>query len=415
MQSKVDLYNILKVPRTATPDELKKSFKRLAMEYHPDKTKGDKTKEEYFKQVTDAFSILSDPKKREMYDKYGVVSDNEMGHGGMPPGFEDIFQNIFGGGGMPMGGMPMGGGVSFMFGGGGGGDSPFDVLGSMFGGGMRGPRGHNESIEKIDVPITLKEVYYGTTKKVEFEILDMCQKCNGCGACDASSIIKCMTCKGEGHIARQINPFMATMVTCDSCGGNGSTIRLGKECLSCRGSKTQYTKKTFELALPKGIPNGREVKMAHKGSWNPKSKQYGHIVFRFNYSLPANVSLDGSDVIYKLDMTLSDLLCGFEKDIDIYGDVYRIVSHGYYNPTKPHTIVGMGMPDGQRKQHGNWIINFNVTYDDTSRLSRYPDVFQKMLKVKTPSAALPNSNMHLIELNKPQIYQPTVPEPIAAM
>jgi molecular chaperone DnaJ len=411
MQAKVDLYNILKVPRTATPEELKRSFKILAMEYHPDKTKGDKTKEEYFKQVTDAYSILSDPKKKEMYDKYGVVSENEMGHGGMPPGFEDIFQNIFGGGmGMPMGG----GGVSFMFGGGGGGDSPFDMLGNMFGGGgMRGNRGHAESIEKIDVPISLKEVYYGTTKKVEFEIVDMCQKCNGCGACDASSIIKCMTCKGEGHVARQINPFMMSMTTCESCRGNGSTIKLGKECLSCRGSKTQYTKKTFELALPKGIPNGREVKMAHKGSWNPSSKQYGHIVFRFNYSIPAHVSLDGSDVLYKLDITLSDLLCGFEKDIDIYGETYRIVSHGYFKPTKSHIIAGMGMPDGgHRKHHGNWIINFNVVYEDTSRLSRYPDVFQKMLKIKAPSSTLPNPAMHLVELNKPQH---TVPEPIAAM
>ena len=390
MQQKADLYDILKVPRNASPEEIKKSFRKLAMEYHPDKTKGDKTKEEYFKQVTDAFSVLSDPKKKDMYDKYGVMSENEMGHGGMPPGFEDIFQNIFGG-------AAGGGGVSFMFGGGGGPGGMQDVFGNMFGHHQRG----HESFEKIDVPISLKEVYHGTTKKVEFEILDMCQKCSGSGACDPSFVIKCMTCKGEGHVARQVNPFMMTMMKCDSCGGNGTTIKAGKECNTCRGSKTQYTRKTFELAIPRGIPNGREVKMANKGSWNPQSKQSGHILFRFVYTMPSHVTLDGADVHYKLDITLGDLLCGFEKDIDIYGETHRVVSHCYFKPTKPHIIAGMGLPD-HKKHHGNWVIDFNVVFEETSRISRYPDVFQKILKVK-PATGPPTKGGNVIELNKPPI------------
>jgi molecular chaperone DnaJ len=400
MQQKADLYDILKVARNASPEEIKRSFKKLAMEYHPDKTKGDKTKEEYFKQVTDAFSVLSDPKKKDMYDKFGVVGENEMGHGGMPPGFEDIFQNIFGGGMGGSGGIPGMGGVSFMFGGGGGGGI-HDVFGNMFSGAGHHQRSH-ESIEKIDVPITLKEVYHGTTKKVEFEILDMCQKCSGSGACDPTFVIKCMTCKGEGHVARQVNPFMMTMMKCDSCGGDGTTIKAGKECNTCRGSKTQYTRKTFELAIPKGIPNGREVKMANKGSWNPKSKQSGHILFRFVYTMPSHVTLDGADVHYKLDITLGDLLCGFEKEIELYGEPHRVVSHCYFKPTKPHIIVGMGLPD-HKKYHGNWVIDFNVVFEETSRISRYPDVFQKILKTKPVASPPTKGGENIIELNKPPV------------
>jgi DnaJ-class molecular chaperone len=373
-----DLYDALKISKGASTDEIRKAFKRQAMEYHPDKTAGDKEKEEQFKKINEAYSVLSDPQKRDMYDKFGVV---DGGAGGGPgPDISDLFKNMFnGGGGMPGGG----GGFSFVFGGGppgGGGGGMEDILGQMFGGGG-GPGRQSQQHELIDVPISLTELYHGTTKKIEFEILDMCHKCQGSGAQDPSHILKCMMCKGEGHVNIQINHFMTTTVTCDSCGGQGTTIKNNKFCSSCNGKKTQYTKKTFELAIPKGISNGHAVRMNGKGSWNEQTKQHGVMVFRIIHNIQPPFSLQGSDVSYKMDVTLDELLCGFEKEIDLYGEKKKVISPGYFNPSKPHVTPGKGLPTS-KKNNGNFVINWNVIFEDSPRLAKYNDVFQKVMKRK---------------------------------
>lgn len=374
-------YEELNISKSASADEIKKAYKRKAVEYHPDKTAGDKEKEEKFKKINEAYSILSDPKKKEMYDRFGTV-DNTAGN--MPEDVQDIFSKMFSGamgGGIPgMGGMP--GGFSFMFSGsdGGAGASLEDIFGQMFGGG----HGCSVHTEKIDVPITLSEIYHGTTKKVEFELMDVCVKCNGCGASDPNSIIKCLTCKGEGKVAKQLNPFMITMAMCDSCGGTGSVIKNNKVCQGCKGGKTQYNKKSFELNIPKGIPHNYDIKMQGKGSWSPKTKQYGNIVFRFKYDIRPPYSLQGLDVHYGMTLTLDELLCGFEKTVDLYGETQKIYSEGYFNPTKPFVIHNKGIPDAKNpKNKGNFVIHFTMQYEDSNKISKYTDVLLKIYKRKT--------------------------------
>lgn len=374
-----DLYNILKVSKGASQDEIKKSYKKLAIELHPDKNQGDAGKEEQFKKVNDAYSVLGDPKKREMYDKFGIVDGGAPGGPGGPGGMPDIFQHMFAGGGP--------GGFSFVFGGPPppsadfdpfGGGNPFDdILGQMFGGGGNMQR----NSENIDVPITLSDVYHGTNKKIEFELLDMCHKCQGSGAQDPSYVIRCLTCKGEGRIATQINPFMVSSSLCESCAGTGSTVKNNKFCQHCKGKKTQYTKKAFELAIPKGIPNGHQVSMNGKGSWNEKSKQYGNICFRLVYDVKEPFSVQGHDVHYKVDLTIEELLCGFEKNIDLYGEKIKIASAAYFNPNNPKVCQGKGLPSS-KKTHGNLVINFNIKFDNNHRLSKYADVLQKIFKRK---------------------------------
>lgn len=361
---KQDLYDVLKVSKNASQEEIKKAFKKQAIEFHPDKTSGDKDKEEQFKLVNEAYSVLSDPQKKEMYDRFGVVDGVQPE--GPPADLADMLKNMFGGGGMP---MPGGGGFSFMFGGGGG-----DPFGNIFGG------NHAHQGEVIDVPVSLSEIYHGSTKKIEFELLDMCHKCNGTGAQDPSQVLKCMMCKGEGKMTVQINPIMVTTVMCESCGGNGTTVKNNRFCLSCKGRKTQYTKKTFEIAIPKGITHGHIVKMPNKGSWNETTKQYNPITFRVLYDVKPPFSVSGADVSYTMDVSLDDLLCGFEKEIDLYGEKVKVQSTGYFNPAKPHVSTGKGLPS--KKGNGNLIINWRVIYDDSHRLSRYNDVFQKVLKRK---------------------------------
>lgn len=378
MDKDKELYKILGVSEDASAEEIRKAYKQKAMTYHPDKTQGDQEKEEHFKKVTNAFSILSDPKKKEMYDRFGVTDENQVGSGGgMNGGFDDVFKGMFGG-------------MSYVFNNGGGG-MPFEMFGNMFGGG-------GEQINRIDVPITLAEVYNGTNKKIEFEIMDVCNTCKGCGATDPSHVIKCMICKGSGTIQHSLNPFMVTMLICDACSGHGTSVKNGMFCQTCKGEKTQYVKKSYEIGIPKGIPNGNEVKINNKGSWNAKAKQYGHIVFRFLYKIPPNVQLDGLDVHHRIDINVSELLCGFEREVQMYGEKQLIVSEYYFNPSKPYVITGKGLPDPRHsKRYGNYIFDFNVVYEDNSKLQKYPEVFQKILKMKAIETP---TDKNVISLNK---------------
>lgn len=400
-------YDVLNVHKTSTPDEIKKAFKKLAIEHHPDKTAGDKQKEEQFKKINEAYSILSDPQKRETYDRFGIVDPTQRGG----QNIDEILRSMFGGGGgFPGGGFPGGGGfhggmgpgMAASMGGGPGGFSfvfmngdedaggftgghPFgDIFGQFFGGGGDSGDGHrHQTMERVDIPVTIADIHHGTTKKAEFELLDMCSKCQGTGASDPSHIINCMICKGEGKVARQVNPFMMTMVNCDSCGGKGSTIKNNKVCTHCKGEKTQYTKKTFELNIPKGIPHNHEVRMNGKGAWNPKTKQHGSMIFRFVYDIKAPYSLHGLDVHYNLDITIDELMCGFEKDITMYNEKIKLVSKAYFNPTKPYVERCKGLTDPRHQRRaGDFIINFNVKYEDNSRLSKYTDILQKVFKRK---------------------------------
>lgn len=372
MQKQPDPYNILNISKNASQEEIRKAYKKQAIEYHPDKTAGDKDKEEHFKKVNEAYSILNDPQKREMYDKFGII-DNGVGSNAAPPDLSDMLKNMFTGGGA---GIP-GTGFSFVFG---GGADPFGGDGDIFGNLFGGHGAINPSGEVIDVLVSLSEIYHGTTKKIEFEILDMCHKCNGTGAQDPSCVLKCMICKGEGNVAVQVNPFMMTLKTCDSCGGTGSVIKNGKFCGGCKGRKTQFTKKSFELVIPKGIPHGHIVKMSNKGSWNEANRQYNSITFRIIHDVKPPYQIQGNDVQYTMDITLDDLLCGFDKEIDLYGEKVKIISVGYFNPSKPHVVQGKGLPN--KKAHGNLIVTWNVVYEDDSRLIKLNNVFQKIFKRK---------------------------------
>lgn len=374
MPVNTELYDTLNVKPDASQDELKKAFKKLAIENHPDKNQGCQDKAEKFKKINEAYSVLSDPEKRENYDRFGTAE------GGGGPDISDIFKGMFSGGvgGVP-GGMP--GGFSFMFGGdaGGGGGGIEDIFGHMFhraGGGST-----HVPAEQVDIPLSLAEIYHGTHKKVEFELLDMCSKCQGTGAQDPSFVHKCMICKGEGNVTVQVNPFMMTSMTCDSCGGTGSTIKNNKFCTICKGKKSQYVRKTFELNIPKGIHNGHPVRMQGKGSWHEKAKMHGDMIFRIVYNVNTPFTVKGHDVHYAMHVTLEELLCGFEKEIDLYGEKQKVVSAGYFNPSKPFVLAGKGLPV-TKKQHGNFVIDFTIVYDDNSKCAKYNDVFQKIFKRK---------------------------------
>jgi len=355
----INPYEVLGVSKTASEDDVKKAFKRKAVEYHPDKTNGDKEKEDKFKEINEAYSILSDSEKRKLYDM-GLYDSGAPppGGGGHEMNFNDIFSTFFGGGGPP-GGMPFG----FNFGGGGRSASK------------------PKKTDVVGINLTLNDIFYGTTKNIEFELLDKCTKCNGTGANDPNSVIKCMTCQGTGMFQQRLSPFMISTGPCFNCQGKGE-IRTGKACGSCKGDKTVYKKRTFALKLPKGLPAEKELHMEHKGAYDPSTGEYNDIVFKLNYSIPQGYKVDQNHghVEFLIKITIDDLLGGFEKTVMIYNEKYTFMSDGYFNPNNSLIIGEKGIIVNNNKKAGDLHIKFEVEFTEGERLIKYKEIMHKIYK-----------------------------------
>lgn len=351
--SSENLYDVLNVTRNAQPDEIKKSFRKLAMENHPDKGGN----EDKFKKINEAYSVLSDENKRRNYDMTGSIDENNN-MGGVD--INDILKNVFG-----MGGGP---GFSFSF------EQGFG-MGDQFQ--ARKPR---KECDLIEVGIDINDINYGNTKKVEFEMLDMCNKCNGIGSIDPSNIISCISCEGKGIVLQQLGPFMQR-IQCPSCMGKCCIIK--NPCSQCKGEKQVFNKKIFELKIPKGISNNHEIKMENKGSYNVQTKQTKDIIFRFIYKIDKPYTIDeNSNVTYTMHITIEELLAGFRKNIMLYRDNVTISSEKYFNPNKPILIKDKGLFNIKRQKNGDLYFKFIIDYLDSERLTKYNDVLQKVIYKK---------------------------------
>ncbi len=227
-------YEILEVERTVSSDELKKSYRRLAMKFHPDRNPGDPTAEEKFKEAKEAFEALSDPQKRAAYDQFGHAGVNQGGGGG---GF--------------------GGGAGFA-------DIFGDVFGDIFGGGGGRSRAYRGQDMQYNLSITLEEAVRGTTVDIKIPASEECSVCHGTGAKPGTSKKTCGTCKGAGAVRVQ-QGFFAIQQTCPTCGGRGEVIE--DPCTACHGAGRIETKKTLSIKIPPGVDTGDRLR--HTGEGGP--------------------------------------------------------------------------------------------------------------------------------------------------
>jgi molecular chaperone DnaJ len=379
------LYDVLGVDKKASAEEIKKAYKRLAMKHHPDKHTEDKEKnEDIFKKISEAYTVLSDADKRKHYDTFGTYDDS-MGSGAAF-NMNDIFSDLFGGGGGGMGGMGGAGGGpgEFIFNMGASG--PAANAFKMFFGGMDphggGGRGGMMNPDVIEVPVKIEEIYKGAMKKISYDIIDKCESCNGNGAKDQRDIISCLTCKGTGVVTQALNAFMITQMTCPSCQGKGDIIKQGKECQSCHAKKIKYYKRTIEVKIPKGVPDKFLHTVEGKGSYDLQSKRHADLVLAFVHNIDPRYKVDyeTNDVTIGLNIDLEALLCGFRIKTPLYDETIEFVSRKYFNPQKLLNVRNRGLPFFKKPRNGNLLVNFNVIYPEAEKLDRFHPIFLTMFK-----------------------------------
>ena len=343
MAEETDYYKILGVERTATADEIKRAYKKVAIKYHPDRNPGDKEAEEKFKQAAQAYDVLRDPDKRARYDQFGAagVDGAAGGFGGFGAGgmdLNDIFRNfgdIFGG----------------AFGGFGG-----------FGGG-RGQRQYRGSDMRMKVRLTLEEISTGVTKKFKVRKDITCNECHGTGCVSGHSPETCPTCHGQGYVIQSRRSFLGMMQTqevCPNCHGEGTVIK--HTCSHCHGEGVTSGEEIVEIKIPAGVAEGMVVNVPGKGNAAKHGGVPGDIQVLIQEEPHKDFIRDATDLIYNLLLTVSQAALGDTIDIPTLTGKARIKIEPGTQPGTALRLRGKGLPavQGYGVGTGDIVVNISV-------------------------------------------------------
>jgi molecular chaperone DnaJ len=296
-----DYYEVLGVAKDADGDAIKRAYRKLALQYHPDRNGGDKAAEDSFREATEAYEVLRDAQKRAAYDRYGhagVRGGAGAGYGGF--NFSDaleIFMRDFGAGG------------------------GFEDLFGMRGGGGRSRGGARKGADmRVRLPLTFEEVATGAKKTIRLDRLDACGTCAGTGAAEGSSPVRCTTCGGAGEVQRVQRSFLGQMVTvmpCPECGGDGQKIE--KPCPDCSGRGVRPGQSTIEVNLPAGVSTGDYLTLRGQGNAGTRGGPRGDILVVLEVEEDMRFTRDGADLIYDLAITFSQAALGTEVDVPLVG------------------------------------------------------------------------------------------------
>ncbi|RZJ80774.1 MAG: molecular chaperone DnaJ [Flavobacterium sp.] len=345
--SKRDYYDILGVSKSASAEEIKKAYRKLAIKYHPDKNPDDKSAEDKFKEGAEAYEILSNPEKKQRYDQYG-----HAGVGGAAGG------GGYGGGGMNMDDIFSQFGDIF----GGGGGSPFD---SFFGGGQSrgggGRRVAKGSNLRIKVKLTLEEIANGAEKKIKVNKQITCKTCDGSGAKDKGSVSTCKTCGGSGAVRRVTNTIlgqMQTTATCPTCHGNGQQIT--SKCGSCHGEGTVRGEETITINIPAGVSEGMQLSMAGKGNAGPNGGVPGDLIILIEELPHDTLKREGNNIVYDLHVSIVDAALGYSAEVPTIDGKAKIKIEAGTQSGKLLRLKGKGIPEVNSYHRGDQIIHVNI-------------------------------------------------------
>ncbi|WP_290792442.1 molecular chaperone DnaJ [Flavihumibacter sp. UBA7668] len=346
MSAKRDYYEILGVGKTASADEIKKAYRKVAMQYHPDRNPGDKTAEEKFKEAAEAYEILSDADKRAQYDRYGHagVGNGARGYGGgANMNMDDIFSqfgDIFGD----------------------------DIFGSFFGGqaGGRGrggqrSRGTRGSNLRVKLKLNFEEIAKGVTKSIKVKKYVGCTTCSGSGAKDKSSIQTCGTCGGSGQVRKVTSTFlgqMQTVTTCPTCNGEGSTITA--KCGNCKGEGRVYGEETVTIDIPAGVQEGMQLNVSGKGNAGERGGSPGDLIVLIEEDAHKDLHRDGLNVAYDLYISIPDAIFGANVEVPTIDGRAKIKIPAGTQSGKIFRLKGKGFPAVNSYEKGDQLIHVNV-------------------------------------------------------
>ena len=339
-EQKRDYYEVLGVSRGASEDEIKKAYKKMARKYHPDLNPGDKTAEEKFKEVNEAYEVLSDADKKARYDQYGHAGvDPNFGAGGFGGGFDGNFD---------LGALG-------------------DIFGSFFGGGFGGGRRTNpnapqrgESI-RMSIAISFEEAAFGCEKAVTVERYETCDTCHGNGCAPGTSPEVCPDCHGTGTVqVRRQTPMgvFATSSPCPKCGGKGRIIH--QPCKDCRGSGMVRKKKTIQASIPAGIDNGQTISIRGQGNAGKNGGPAGDLLITITVRPHELFRREGTSVLCEAPITFTQAVLGAELEIPtIDGKVKYTLPEGTQSGTT-FRLKGKGIPSINGRGRGDQYVTVYI-------------------------------------------------------
>ena len=342
MANKRDFYDVLGVGKNANAEEIKKAYRKVAMQHHPDRNPGDKSAEEKFKEAAEAYEVLSDAEKKAQYDRYGHagVRGNGRGFSGGGMNMEDIFSqfgDIFGD----------------------------DIFGNFFGGGGRGrsqrSRGVRGSNLRVKLKLTFEEIAKGVTKNIKVKKYVVCNTCSGSGAKDKGSIQTCNTCGGSGQVRRVTNTFlgqMQTVTTCPSCNGEGTTVTA--KCNSCRGEGRVYGEETVSIDIPGGVQEGMQLNISGKGNAGERGGMAGDLIILIEEEPHKELHREGLNVAYDLHLSFTDAVFGIQVEVPTIDGRAKIKIPAGTQSGKIFRLKGKGFPAINSYEKGDQLVHINV-------------------------------------------------------
>lgn len=337
--AKEDYYKTLGVAKGVSADELKKAYRKLAMQYHPDRNPNNPEAEKKFKEIAEAYEILSDDQKRAAYDSYGHSAFEQGGGGGFSRG-----------GGFNPGGFGGAGGFSDMFN---------DIFEDLMGGGRRGASFNNRGADlRYNIEISLEEAFKGKKANIKFTTAAKCDSCNGTGSSSKSEATNCITCGGHGKIRAQ-QGFFVVERTCGACNGTGKVIK--DPCGTCRGEGRVRKEKTVEFNIPAGIDEGSKIRLAGEGEAGIRGGTSGDLYVFVNIKPHQIFEKHGLDLHCKVPLKMTTAILGGSIEVpSIDGIPVKVTIPAGTQTGARFRLKGKGMPRVNSSNRGDLYIHVNI-------------------------------------------------------
>jgi molecular chaperone DnaJ len=334
--SKRDYYDVLGVGKSASVDEIKKAYRKMAIKYHPDKNPDNNEAEEKFKEAAEAYEILSNEDKKSRYDQFGHEGMRGGGFGGSHMSMDDIFSH-FG-----------------------------DIFGGSFGGGFGGSQSGRRRVNRgsnlrVKVKLSLADIAHGVEKKIKLNKYKECDSCHGSGSERGSTPSTCSTCHGQGQVTRITSTFlgqMQTASTCPQCGGSGEIIT--NKCTECHGNGIVKGEEIVSINIPAGVAHGMQLSVSGKGNAGARGGVPGDLIVLIEEKEDPELVRDGNNLLHDLYINFADAALGTSSDVPTIDGKARIKIAPGTQGGKVLRLKGKGIPDVNGYGRGDILVNINI-------------------------------------------------------